>query len=31
MIPITWPYIHVTINHFPIVLSTMGLSPLSSP
>lgn len=21
---ITWPYIHVTINHFPIVLSAMG-------
>jgi uncharacterized membrane protein len=25
MTPITWPYIHITINHFPIVLSTMGL------
>lgn len=24
MSQITWPYIHVTINHFPIVLSTVG-------
>jgi uncharacterized membrane protein len=25
MPPLTWPYIHITINHFPVVLSTMGL------
>ena len=24
MTPITWPYIHITINHFPIVLSALG-------
>lgn len=22
----TWPYIHILINHFPVVLSTMGLA-----
>ena len=24
MPPITWPYIHITLNHFPVVLSAMG-------
>jgi hypothetical protein len=24
MPPLTWPYVHITINHFPIVLSAMG-------
>src|SRR6478672_1603880 len=24
MPPLTWPYVHTLINHFPIVLSAMG-------
>ncbi len=24
MPPLTWPYVHITINHFPVVLSTIG-------
>lgn len=24
MPPLTWPYVHITINHFPVVLTAMG-------
>lgn len=26
MPPLTWPYVHLLINHFPVVLTTMGLA-----
>ena len=25
MPPLTWPYIHITVNHFPVVLSVLGM------